>query len=79
PQQILDELEKFRAAYSRYVDSDKKIQFAPFQVLASEDATWHHKPHSWHLDIANQLVAADSEIYRQTRCFVLDPSDPEQV
>lgn len=79
PEQTLDELEKFRAAYNRYVDSDKKIQFAPFQVLASEDATWHHKPHSWHLGVANQLVAADSEIYRQTRCFVLDPSDPEQV
>lgn len=79
PEQTLDELEKFRAAYNRYVDSDNKIQFAPFQVLASEDATWHYKPHSWHLDIANQLVAADSEIYRQTRCFVLDPSDPEQV
>lgn len=79
PEQTLDELEKFRAAYNRYVDSDNKIQFAPFQVLASVDATWHHKPHSWHLDIANQLVATDSEIYRQTRCFVLDPSDPEQV
>ncbi|MDO5029330.1 MAG: polynucleotide kinase-phosphatase [Corynebacterium sp.] len=79
PDQTLRELEQFRAAYNRYVDSDKNIQFAPFQVLASEDATWHHQPHSWHLDIADKLVAADSEIFRHTRRYVLNPGDSQET
>jgi hypothetical protein len=35
------------------------VQVAPFQVLATDAATYEERDHSWHLGIADRLVAAD--------------------
>lgn len=72
----------FTAAYRRYVwpvDGLDGVQVAPFQLLASEGATWHDRPHLWHLALADRLVAADPELVRPTRRLVVTPSSPESV
>ena len=52
-------------AYRRYcwpTDGLDGVQLAPFQVLAAEGATFHDRPHDWHLALADRLVAADPEL-----------------
>ncbi|TGO05663.1 polynucleotide kinase-phosphatase [Serinibacter arcticus] len=82
--------ERFRDAYRRYrwdVDGLDGVQLAPFQVLASgrteADAaepgvggsTHETRPHPWHLEIADALVAADPVLIRPTRRLVVDLAD----
>jgi hypothetical protein len=46
----------FTEVYRRYcrpTDGLAGIKVAPFQILASERATYHDRPHSWHLDLAS--------------------------
>ncbi len=72
----------FRAAYRRYcwpTDGLSGVQLAPFQVLAAAGTTFQDRPHSWHLDIADRLVAADPELVRPTRRCVADTTDPASV
>ncbi|WP_125612600.1 polynucleotide kinase-phosphatase [Specibacter cremeus] len=72
----------FTAAYRNYVwptDGLDGVQFAPFQVLATEGASWYTSSHAWHLDVADRLVAADPATFRTTARLVVDPSSPESV
>ena len=72
----------FRAAYRRYcwpTDGLSGVRLAPFQVLATEGNVHHERPHSWHLDIADRLVAADSELVAPTRRTLVDTTDPGSV
>jgi len=72
----------FTAAYRRYcwpTDGLAGIKLAPFQVLASEGATYHERPHMWHLDVADRLAAADPRIIATTRRTFVDTSDPAQA
>jgi protein phosphatase len=55
------------------------IRIAPFQLLATEAAVHHERPHSWHMDIADRLVAADSELVAPTRRITVDTTDPASV
>ncbi len=51
----------FTAAYLRYcwtTDDLAGVRVAPFQLLASEGAVYHERPHLWHLDVADRLAAA---------------------
>lgn len=73
------ELEAFRKAFERYEGDVTRPQLAPFQVLASEGATWHHRPHSWHLEVADALADADPDAIRRTRRLIIDPRDQAQV
>jgi protein phosphatase len=69
----------FTAAYRRYcwaVDGLDGVRLAPFQLLASEGAAHQAKPHAWHLDVADRLVAADPEIFTATRRRYVDTTDP---
>jgi protein phosphatase len=69
----------FKAAYKRYcwdTSGLEGVQVAPFQVLASEGAAHHRRPHEWHLAIADRLVAADPVLLRTTRRIYADTSDP---
>ena len=69
----------FAAAYRRYhweTDGLDGIQVAPFQLLASEGAAHQAKPHAWHLDVADRLVAADPQTFRATRRLYADTTDP---
>jgi protein phosphatase len=72
----------FVAAYRRYcwpTDGLAQVRLAPFQVLASEGNVHHGRPHRWHLDVADRLVAADAELIAPTRRLYVDPADRASV
>jgi len=72
----------FTAAYRRYcwpTDGLDGVQLAPFQVLAADGAAFHERPHRWHLELADRLVAADPALFRGTRHRFVDPADPAAV
>ncbi|MEU4396184.1 polynucleotide kinase-phosphatase [Kribbella sp. NPDC023855] len=68
-------VELFSAAYRRYcwpTDGLGGVQLAPFQLLASEGATYQEKPHAWHLAVADRLVAAGPSLVAPTRRLFVD-------
>jgi protein phosphatase len=72
----------FRDAYRRYcwpTDGLAGVQLAPFQVLAAEGASFHLRPHDWHLALADRLHAADPELVRRTGTTVVDTADEGAV
>lgn len=77
--------EAFTAAYLRYcwqTDDLDGVRLAPFQLLASEGAAYHERPHSWHLDVADRLVAADPgqpALLASTRRLFVEVDDPSSV
>jgi protein phosphatase len=69
----------FTAAYLRYcwaTDGLAGVRLAPFQLLATEGAVYHDRPHLWHLALADRLAAADPELISVTRRICADTSDP---
>lgn len=72
----------FADAYRRYcweTDGLDGVRLAPFQVLASEGAAHHTRPHEWHLAIADRLVEADPGTFRATGRRYVDLSDDASV
>jgi protein phosphatase len=72
----------FTAAYLRYcwsTDGLSGVRVAPFQLLASEGAVYHERPHRWHLEIADRLAAAAPDLIATTRRLTVDTSDPASV
>jgi len=70
----------FTAAYRRYcwpTDGLDGVRLAPFQVLASEGATYHDRDHGWHLAVADRLAAAAPDLVTTTRRLIVDTGDPE--
>ncbi|MFC5287203.1 polynucleotide kinase-phosphatase [Actinokineospora guangxiensis] len=67
----------YRAAYRHHCAGPVRI--APFQLLATEGATYHDRPHLWHLELADRLVAADPETFATTRRLLVDTSDADSV
>lgn len=62
--------QRFVDAYRRYcwpVDGLEGVQLAVFQVLAAECATFEEREHSWHMEMADRLVAADGALFRTTK------------
>jgi protein phosphatase len=73
---------KFRDAYRRYcwpTQGLSGVRLAPFQVLATEQATYHDRSHRWHLDIADRLAAADPDLIVSTRAISVDTTDTASV
>jgi protein phosphatase len=71
--------EAFIAAYLRYcwaTDGLAGVRVAPFQLLATEGAFYHDRPHLWHLDVADRLAAASPELITRTRRICADTSNP---
>jgi protein phosphatase len=71
----------FAEAYRRYcwpTSGLSGVKVAPFQVLASEGATYHDRPHAWHLGVAERLAAADPEIVAATRHVFVDTTSPDE-
>jgi protein phosphatase len=71
--------EAFAAAYRRYcwpTDGLTGVRLAPFQVLASGGTTYHDRPHTFHLEAADRLVAAAPELIAPTRRIFVDTTDP---
>jgi protein phosphatase len=72
----------FITAYRRYswdTDGLQGVRIAPFQVLASEGASYHREPHSWHLGVADALAAADPDLFSPTQRLYVDTTDPRSV
>ncbi len=72
----------FSTAYRRYcwpTDGLDGVQLAPFQLLAAEGTTFHHRDHGWHLSLADRLVDADPGLVRSTARLVVDPADQDSV
>jgi protein phosphatase len=72
----------FTAAYRHYcwaTDGLDGIRVAPFLVLASEGATYHQRPHDWHLAAADRLAAADPDLLTETRRTTADTTDPDSM
>ncbi|MFC0628310.1 polynucleotide kinase-phosphatase [Kribbella deserti] len=70
--------DRFTEAYRRYcwpTDGLEGVRLAPFQVLASEGATYHDRPHAWHLELADRLVAAAPSLIAPTRRVYVDLAD----
>lgn len=74
--------EAFAETYRRYcwpTDGLTGVKIAPFQLLATEGATHHTRPHSWHLDVADRLAAADPDLVAPTRRLAVDTTDPSSM
>ena len=74
--------EAFTAAYLRYcwaTDGLAGVRVAPFQLLASEGAVYHERPHLWHLALADRLAAAAPDLISTTRRVEVDTADPASV
>jgi len=72
----------FTAAYLRYcwtTDGLAGVRIAPFQLLASEGAVYHERPHLWHLDVADRLVAASPGLITPTRRLPVQTDDPASI
>ena len=55
------------------------MRVAPFQLLATEGAVYHERPHLWHLALADRLAAASSELIAATRRVEVATADPASV
>ncbi|SMD15417.1 polynucleotide kinase-phosphatase [Kibdelosporangium aridum] len=72
----------YRSAYRRYcwpVDGLDGVRLAPFQLLAAEGRSFATSPHSWHLAIADRLVAADASLFAPTKRLYVDTTSEESV
>ena len=72
----------FTAAYLRYcwaTDGLTGVRVAPFQLLASEGAVYHERPHLWHLALADRLAAAAPDLLASTRRLQVETADPASV
>jgi len=74
--------DRFTAAYRRYcwpTDGLDGIRLAPFQLLATGAATYHDRPHTWHLELADRLAAAAPGLIQGTRRLLVDTADADSV
>jgi protein phosphatase len=72
----------FTAAYLRYCWPTAElagVRLAPFQLLASEGAVYHDRPHLWHLDVSDRLAAAAPDLIATTRRIAVEVADPASV
>ena len=72
----------FTQAYRRYcwpTDGLAGVRLAPFQLLATDGATYQDRPHRWHLDLADRLVAADPGFIAPTARRWVDVNDSAAV
>jgi polynucleotide kinase-phosphatase len=79
---MAENAERFATAYRRYcwpTDGLDGVRLAPFQLLASDGATYHDRPHAWHLDQADRLAAAGDDLLATTRRLTVDLGSPESV
>jgi protein phosphatase len=68
----------FTGAYRRYcwpVSGLDGVRLAPFQLLAAEKATFHHRDHTWHMRFAERLAAADPLLFLATRQVTASVAD----
>jgi protein phosphatase len=75
----LGDVDRYTEAYRRYcwpVESLTDLKLAPFHLLASEGAVHAARPHTWHLERLERLVAEDDELLQGTGAVEVDTTDP---
>jgi protein phosphatase len=78
----LSNADAFVAAYRRYcwdTSGLDGVRVAPFQLLATDGAVYHDRPHLWHLEVADRLAAVDPSLFAVTRRCVVDVGDEESL
>jgi protein phosphatase len=73
-----EQVDRYVDAYRRYVwpvDGVSDLRLAPFHVLAAESGVFVNRDHRWHLDLCDQLVAADPDWFTRTGRRVVDVTD----
>jgi protein phosphatase len=76
----LQDADRFADAYRRYVrpvNGVADLRLAPFHVLAAESGVFSDRPHTWHLELCDQLVAADPEWLTSTARLTVDVTDDD--
>ncbi|MCB0994888.1 MAG: polynucleotide kinase-phosphatase [Acidimicrobiales bacterium] len=75
-------VDRFVDAYRQYcwsVEEPDDLQIAPFVVLAAEGTLLAERDHTWHMSIAERLVATGDGFIRPTRNLTVDLDDPESA
>ncbi|CAM2898170.1 polynucleotide kinase-phosphatase [Prescottella defluvii] len=75
-----DDVARYVDAYRRYVwptDGLDGVRLAPFQLLATEGASYGDRDHGWHLGLADRLVDVAPTLFTTTRRMVVDTTLPE--
>jgi protein phosphatase len=76
----IEHVDRYVDAYRRYVwpvEDVSDLRLAPFHVLAAETAVFVDRDHSWHLELCDQLVAADPDWFQPTGRRTVDVTDTE--
>ena len=74
-----EHVDRYTDAYRRYawpVDGIGDLRLAPFHVLAAETGVFTDRPHGWHLDVCDRLVAHDPGWWQRTERRTVDVTDP---
>ena len=84
---FLEEIEKklenaktFKEVFQKYcwdIEGAKKIQIAPFHILAHSNQTFFDKSHIWHME-KNQELAAESTLFVQTEYKIISDEASEK-
>lgn len=78
----LDNANAYTQAYRRYcwpVSGLDGVALAPFMVLAAQGQSFSDRPHRWHLDLIDRLVAADPDLFRATRRIFVSLAEESSV
>jgi protein phosphatase len=73
-------LDRYRSAYRHYcweVDGLAGLKLAPFHFLAGEGGLFTQHDHTWHMEMAARLNAADPELFPVTRWRQVSLEDEE--
>jgi protein phosphatase len=76
----LEQADRYVDAYRRYVrpvNGVADLRLAPFHILAAESKVFSDREHTWHLDVCDQLVAADPDWFTPTARLEVDVTDDE--
>lgn len=71
---------QYRTAYQQYcwpVSSIDDYALAPFHILAHEKSLNMDKDHAWHMDLIEQICAADPKLFRMTEYRIVALDDIE--
>lgn len=69
----------FTQAYRQYcwtVESIADLKLAPFHLLAAGRQVLVDRDHVWHMETLARLAEVDGDLFRATRCKLVDVTDP---
>lgn len=78
----LEQSQKFVRAYSQYcwpVNSIEDYKLAPFHILATEGKVHFDRPHPWHMEEVQLIVATGGSLLTSTKCMTIDVTESEQI